>query len=273
MLCTGSARALARAPRLAGAALLLPMLAGCFQYSDVVTLRADGGGTFTLDLAVDRSALQSAAGLSGAVGSGVPGAAAQTSEALALPSRQEIEAALAKGAPGVKLTDYRDTSTPQQSGVHAQATFGTLAELTQLQKVLADEQALGGDAQVRFAYDKGDAGASTFRRSMGSEQSAQAMAMLPMLLGASQDAAKDSSGSAGADDAVADAARIQQALGQLVPGVGQVHMRFEVRLPGAVGQSNATQVDGNVAVWDYDFAHLWAAASSGTLEMRAVVKP
>lgn len=263
MLRTVSTRALA--PRLAGAVLMLPMLSGCFQYSDVVTLRADGGGTFALDLAVDRSALESAAGL--------PGAAGQAPEPLALPTRQQMEAALAKGAPGVKLTDYTETSTPQQSGVHAEATFGTLADLTQLHKVLADAETMGGDAQVHFAYEQREGGGWTFRRSMGSEQSAQAMAMLPTLLGASQDAAEDSSGSAGADDAVADAARIQQALVQLVPGVGQLHMRFEVRLPGAVQQSNATHVDGKVAVWDYDFAHLWAAASAGTLELRAVVKP
>jgi hypothetical protein len=46
-----------------------------------------------------------------------------------------------------------------------------------------------------------------------------------------------------------------------------------VRLPGAVGQNNATLVHDQVALWEYDLAHLLAAASSGTLEMSAVVRP
>lgn len=273
MLRIGPARIGSAARVVVVATVAALALSGCFQYSDVLTLQTDGSGTYSIDLKVDRAALASAATMNQSLTSGAGADTATGDEALDLPTRAELEAALAKGAPGVKLTDYRELSDEHKRGFHAEATFGSVGDLTQLHTTLAEIESVGSEAQVRFAYERNAAGEWSFRRSMGSAQSAQAMAMLPMLLGQS-DGATDSSRQASApDDPLAKARELQAILGQLMPGVGDLHVRFEVHLPGTVAANNATLVHDRVALWEYDFAHLLAAASSGTLEMSAVVKP
>lgn len=265
------------------------VFAGCIDYQETITLKADGSGTIAIRYAIDKEFIEQTEQY----------ADSTAEDESDIPSEAEIREGIKRANTSVKLISYKESEDEKWKTWEMEFSFEKLSDFDQLGMELGDEEYAGsGDEPVRkyekqpdgtwlFSYDMGSAGFGSGDSESDYEMaddSAFAEMMRQMEESADEyeedEEYTEDEGYVDTDDEYADESEIPDSMmnmddmmeefaagmQQMMAGAANAKIKMTVNFPGKVTESNATKVEGNTAIWE---GGLYDAPES----MTARVKP
>jgi hypothetical protein len=252
------------------------LIAGCFDYDEVLELNADGSGTLALHLVVYKHYFEEISDMMSAMSED----STEDSSMFTLFKREDLEKELAKRKSTVKLIDFKEQVTDSTVVYDVKYAFTDLQEMMAISEEMGRQDMMAEEPtstpKVAFAKDK--AGLWRFSREF------EGSAMSSMMPGAEDTAAveppsldtteaTDSLSAAfaeGVDTMMGQMGSMMTGMvGMMTKAFGDHRMRMTVKFPGTVTESNATKISGNTAIWEYKFVDMGKAPK----QLEAVIKP
>jgi len=264
---------------------ILLLIAGCIDYEETLTLNADGSGTLKIHYGIEKAMMAQLDSMGQGFESEEESSESEDREVW---TKGEIEEALAGTDGSVKLLSYSESEDEQWKNVDMEFSFENLADFQSIATQLELTEEMNPESAEQWSYEKQPDGMWLFKRSFGEDSGeagfdyspsgetdeaydpeAMAKAMEEMKE-AMKDMEDDDESSEDGDmeemhggDADPDAemdveidmeqmmegfAAGMQAMSE---GMKNAKLRIEVTFPGEIVESNATEVKGNTAIWEY----------------------
>ncbi|HOD67592.1 MAG TPA: hypothetical protein PLR32_00865 [candidate division Zixibacteria bacterium] len=272
-------------------ALAAGLTAGCFDYEEQMVIDKDGSGKVSFHYAVNKEYLQQFEDFAKSMAALAGEDSTEVNLGFAELSEDSIRQAIAQTTEGVELVSYRASEDEANKIWDMTFTFADLNAAAGVSNLLTPDDEEGdatGLAEAGLSgitFERQPDGTWLYRRPLESGSDEEEPGMEEE--GASADEAEEGeatepeeAGEAPADETVEEAAASDDAgeAGTMEPAdvdsqqnefakaFAGHKVRFIVTFPGKVIESNASTVDGNMAIWEYSLDAIPALQ-----EMRAVV--
>lgn len=266
------------------------MIAGCIDYSETITLNADGSGSIKFHYGIDKAMMQQMDSLSSSLGDAgaVPGGMDED-----IWTKEEIETSLKKEHPGIKLVDYREFENDDWKIWEIEFTFDNLALFEVFSTVMDEATEDAKQSEADRTYVRQDDGLFLFTHRFHAADNSDMMAPpvdfsdfdMPGITDESEDQyadesfGEDSETDVEYDDTtdyeqgieeLGDAMTgLAEGMGSMMSSIGKAKVRISVTFPGEIIETNATNTDGNTATWEYSGMGLMNAS---TTDMTAKIR-
>lgn len=263
-------------------------LTGCIDYTEELTLNADGSGSVKMHIVMDKAFLRDMEQLSGEYGDSTE----EDNEEIC--SEEEMRAALAAMNSGIELVEYTKDESEESLEYRFEFKFSDYADFADLQYACGEPDQSTSETGFEFTYEQQPNGSWLFRRFTDGAEEVDYGSSGPddqMMADAKPLPNDEYSG----DEEVVDPDQVDMdKLGEAMKELGEAmqgmatpetegedydesagmdfnsmmegmaasmrraqedmknhKLTYIVHLPGAVSESNATDVSGNTAKWEY----------------------
>jgi len=279
--------------------LLALLCAGCFDYTEHLTINDDGSGTLGMKISMDKAYLRAIEKMTREMATAFGTDTTDMDSPTANLSRSKIEEALAETGEGVRLISFDSSETADAKVWDMKFAFDDINQAYTAMAALQDEEEsdMYGDSgeevdsaseemQPEITFVKQADGTWLFERKFDDETGLGA-SMDDELGGESEieEVSRDDSDDEAlveddsdmeeddADDVSddSDEAEMDDLAGEMAAMMGDLDkhmMTFSVTFPGEIVESNATSVDGRTATWKFKLTDTNGAMKG----MRAVIK-
>jgi hypothetical protein len=265
-------------------ATTLLLTAGCLDYEETLILNADGSGQVRIHFLMDKSTLNEMQAYTRQMGD-----TTETDDAGWSCSEAEIRATLGSLGSNLELLHFASKDTEDTLEYELEFSFKSQADFRDLQQACPDEEMEDAEDNWEYTFAKQADGSWSFMRAfqaegpgaLGEEETSDPSAYGDMGEYMPEGAAADSVGEQMDLEALAEAMQtlgdamkgyeptaetpdqtVEVDFSQMMTGLSESmqkmaedaanhHVRFEIHFPGRVVQSNATEVQGRVAVWQF----------------------
>jgi hypothetical protein len=260
--------------------VMLLLASGCIDYDEVMVINPDGSGTVKMHYAMNKIYFEQLDAMMQDLSP--EESEASTGSPSDMFSKQDIEEALAGNDQGIKLVSFNYSETDSLYIWDMEFSFQDIHKLNYLSEALSSSEGEymtpeeGGQS-----YSKQEDGTWLFTRSLGSDENPDAGEFQNEEEGEENPEAYDDQepeeesegGQEGNEfeDGMQEFADAMQGLGSEMQWMAEEmknhKIRFTIIFPHKVIESNATNVDGDTATWEYTLDKM----SEAPPEMRAVV--
>lgn len=133
-------------------------ITGCIDYTEELTLNADGSGSVKMHVVMDKAFLRDMEQLAGETGEGTE------EEDEEICSEEEMRAALAAMNSGIELVEYTKNETEEIMEYRFEFRFADYADFADLQYACGEGDESASETGFEFTYEKQPDGSWLFRR-------------------------------------------------------------------------------------------------------------
>lgn len=262
------------------ATIMLLLASGCIDYDEVMVINADGSGTVKMHYAMSKVYFEQMDAMMQDLNPDE--SEASTGSPSNMFSKRDIEEALAGNDQGIKMVSFNYSETDSLYVWDMEFSFQDVNKLDSLSGALStSEGEFMPSEEGHQAYDKQDDGNWLFTRSLGSDESPDVGEFQnpeddgdnPEEFDDQEPQEESEGGQEGneLEDGMQEFADAMQGLGEQMQWMAEEmknhKIRFTVVFPRKVIDSNATNVDGDTATWEYTLDKM----SEAPPKLRAVV--
>ncbi|UCD64157.1 MAG: hypothetical protein JSW34_01605 [Candidatus Zixiibacteriota bacterium] len=269
------------------ALLTLSVMCGCFDYEENLVLNKDGSGSIQMHYAVDKSYLDQMKNMYEQMAASMPELDVPDDPSETMFNESRIRETLAMERSGVTLDHYEISETETSKVWDMKFSFGDINDLAVLDKALSPEEEYESEESREQEEDepflvKQPDGTLLYLRPVADDSdedqgygddhySADEYADYDESYTTEYEGEYDDNSYAGQLGKEIEQG-VDQWVGEMeamTEGMADRTIRFVITFPGEILESNAAEVDGKTAVWEYKLGEL-----QGRVEpQRAVIRP
>lgn len=263
-------------------AVSLLLIAGCFDYEQIMVLNKDGSGTVNVHYAVEKVYLEQIKQMSKAIAEQSGESNQPIDPAETMFSKSEIEETLKARNAGIKMLAYETSETDDSRVWDMEFSFDDANKLDALFDALSpDDEEYAPPADVGAIYTRQPDGTWLFSQPF-IDKDIEGEEMDEYGYEDSEDYYNEDYEEEYADEYNEDdindldlkgaAEAIEnwsEEMQNLVQSMANHKIRVTVEFPGEIVESNATSTKGNSAMWEYSIEQMQDAPE----KLRAVIKP
>ena len=267
--------------------LILLIVTGCFDYEETLVFNKDGSGSMQMHYAVDKSYLNQLKTMYEQMAASMPELEIPDDPSETMFNEDHIRQTLAEEQSSVTLDHYRISETETSKVWDMKFSFGDINDLEVLDKALSppdeysEQEEQAQEDEEPFLVEQPD-GTLLYSRSVSDDEEYEGSGG-DDYYSDEEYGNYDEGYDAGSEDEYDDESEpsplevdMEQGLDQLTgemekmaEGMEDHKIRFVITFPGEIIESNADEVNGNTAVWEYNLGDLQGQVP----DQRAVIKP
>jgi len=236
------------------------LFAGCIDYDEQITLKKDGSGRIEMRMAMDKESYRMMNEMAADMEEeGGPWSAL---------SEEEIEGALKERKSKAKLVHYSESEEGSDKVWEMTFSFDSFADLTDIGMALDEEN---DPADTPFTFAEQEDGTWLFKRTLDVEEQQGAAPGaaggtetppgmppgMPENMGEMDPEKLAEQMEKMAESMQKMAEQMQEQQARMEKDAGTRKIRFQATFPGEIVETNATNVDGKTAVWEYPLEKLF----------------